>query len=115
MTRPTGCGATARRDGTYTFTLPKGALYGLRLDPGIYSGCTFPVNSVTINEPRGFFYWFAPTPVLGAGAGRRTAVDGGCGRNIVRGLWLRGLAALRKARGRASIKSPAASSRPAAR
>ena len=42
-------------DGVYTFTLPRGALYGLRLDPGIYSGIQFRLESVIINEPRGFF------------------------------------------------------------
>ena len=35
----------------YTFTLPRGALYGLRLDPGIYSGMQFRLESVIINEP----------------------------------------------------------------
>lgn len=48
-------------DGVYTFTLPRGALYGLRLDPGIYSGMQFRLESVIINEPRGFFEWFLPT------------------------------------------------------
>ena len=57
-------------DGVYTFTLPRGALYGLRLDPGIYSGMQFRLESVIINEPRGFFEWFllclAVVPLLTA-------------------------------------------------
>ncbi len=54
-TRPTGCGRIKEaEDGVYTFTLPRGALYGLRLDPGIYSGMQFRLESVIINEPRGF-------------------------------------------------------------
>ena len=48
-------------DGVYTFTLPRGVLYGLRLDPGIYSGMQFRLERVTLNAPRGFFAWFTPT------------------------------------------------------
>lgn len=56
--------AWARREaepGVYTFNLPRGALYGLRLDPGIYNGMRFVVESVTLNEPRPIWDWLRPT------------------------------------------------------
>lgn len=48
-------------DNTYTFTLPRAALYGLRIDPGIYNGMQFRIESITFNEPRSFVEWFTPT------------------------------------------------------
>ena len=48
-------------DGSYTFTLPYGDIYGLRIDPGIYYGLRFDVESITFNEPRSFLSWFTPT------------------------------------------------------
>ena len=48
-------------DGSYTFTLPYGDIYGLRIDPGIYYGLRFEVESITFNEPRSFLSWFTPT------------------------------------------------------
>lgn len=47
-------------DGTYTFTLPRGKVYGLRLDPGIYTGLAFTLGEITLNAPRGFWSWFTP-------------------------------------------------------
>lgn len=48
-------------EGVYTFTLPRSALYGLRLDPGIYAGMQFRLERVVINAPRSFSEWFMPT------------------------------------------------------
>ncbi len=48
-------------EGVYTFTLPMGPMYGLRLDPSIYSGTRFRLVSVTINEPRGVGSRLAPS------------------------------------------------------
>lgn len=53
--------AHLNEDGSYTFTLPRGPVYGLRLDPGIYTGLTFSLDSVVLNEPRSLAMWFAPT------------------------------------------------------
>lgn len=47
-------------DGSYTFTLPRGKVYGLRLDPGIYTGLTFRIEQMTLNAPRSFLSWFVP-------------------------------------------------------
>lgn len=47
--------------GVYTFTLPMGPVYGLRLDPAIYSGAQFRLASVTLNEPRGLPDRMTPT------------------------------------------------------
>lgn len=47
--------------GVYTFTLPMGPVYGLRLDPSIYSGTQFRLTSVTLNEPRGLSDRLTPT------------------------------------------------------
>ena len=55
--------AHEEEDGSYTFTLPYGDIYGLRIDPGIYYGLRFDVESITFNEPRSFWSWFAPTRV----------------------------------------------------
>lgn len=82
-------------DGTYSFTLPKGRIYGLRLDPGIFTNLTFEVNSITINAPRSFFSWFAPTPVWVLGQAVVPLLMAAVAKNV-RGLWAR-LAALRKA------------------
>ena len=90
-------------DGVYTFTLPRGALYGLRLDPGIYSGMQFRLESVIINEPRGFFEWFLPTDGLRSeisGAGRGCAGRKARGRQNLR----RPRQAIPRARGRRSSR-----------
>lgn len=47
--------------GVYTFTLPMGKVYGLRLDPGIYTDLRFRLERVALNEPRPFGEWFLPT------------------------------------------------------
>lgn len=47
--------------GVYTFTLPMRPVYGLRLDPSIYSGTQFRLISVTLNEPRGLLDRLTPT------------------------------------------------------
>lgn len=46
--------------GVYTFTLPMGPVYGLRLDPSIYSGTQFRLTGVTLNEPRGLLSRLTP-------------------------------------------------------
>lgn len=48
-------------DGTYTFTLPKGRIYGLRLDPGIYSGLVLRLEEIVCNAPQSFLSRFAPS------------------------------------------------------
>ena len=50
-------------DGTYSFTLPKGPHLWPAAGPWHFTNLTFEVNSITINAPRSFFSWFAPTPV----------------------------------------------------
>ena len=83
-------------DGSYTFTLPKGRIYGLRLDPGIFTNLAFEVHSITINAPRSFFSWFAPS--LGAGAGGGAAAGGGCAEKCARAVGAAGRAAQGRAR-----------------
>ena len=82
-------------DGSYTFTLPKGRIYGLRLDPGIFTNLAFEVHSITINAPRSFFSWFAPSPVWVLGQAVVPLLAAAVLKNV-RGLWAR-LAALRRA------------------
>lgn len=48
-------------DGSYTFALPRGRVYGLRLDPGIYTGIRMKIESITLNPRRSFAAYFAPT------------------------------------------------------
>lgn len=48
-------------DGTYTFTLPRGRVYALRLDPGIYTGLTFSMGDIVLNAPRSLASWCTPT------------------------------------------------------
>lgn len=50
-----------KEPGVYTFTLPMGPVYGLRLDPSIYSGTQFRLTDVTLNEPRGLAGRLVPT------------------------------------------------------
>ena len=50
-------------DGSYLFRLPKGRIYGLRLDPGIFTNLDFTVQKITINDPAGFLSWFKPSPM----------------------------------------------------
>ena len=50
-------------DGSYTFTLPRGKIYGMRLDPGIYTNVQFKMDGVTLNPTRGLAAYFAPTRV----------------------------------------------------
>lgn len=51
----------AESDGTYTFSLPAGRVYGLRIDPGIYADLRFTIDGVVLNEPQSFLRWFTPT------------------------------------------------------
>ena len=53
------------------------------------------MNSITINAPRSFFSWFAPTPVWVLGQAVVPLLMAVVAKNV-RGLWAR-LAALRKA------------------
>jgi hypothetical protein len=48
-------------DGTYTFDIPAGHIYGLRIDPGIYSGIEIDFESIELNAPQSFFSRFTPT------------------------------------------------------
>lgn len=48
-------------DGTYTFTLPRGKVYALRLDPGIYTGLQFTMGDIVLNAPRSLASWLTPT------------------------------------------------------
>ncbi len=53
--------ATRDDDGTYVFTLPRGRIYGLRLDPGIYSGLTLRLDEIVCNAPQSVLSRFAPS------------------------------------------------------
>ncbi len=48
-------------DGSYTFTLPRGKVYGLRMDPGIYTGIEMRIERIALNAPRSFLSWFTPS------------------------------------------------------
>ena len=65
MTPRAAHGATARRTAAIPLRCRKGRIYGLRLDPGIFTNLAFEVHSITINAPRSFFSWFAPTAQYG--------------------------------------------------
>lgn len=45
----------------YRFTLPMGKLYGIRIDPSIYSGFRFDLDRVVLNEPRTLLDRLTPT------------------------------------------------------
>lgn len=53
----------AQRDagGDYVFTLPRGRVYGLRLDPGIYSGLVLRLDEIVCNAPQSVLSRFAPS------------------------------------------------------
>lgn len=53
--------AHVEEDGSYTFTLPRGRIYGLRLDPGIYAGIEMEITGITLNPPRSFGSYFVPS------------------------------------------------------
>ena len=53
--------AHVEEDGSYTFTLPRGKIYGLRLDPGIYAGIEMEITSITLNPQRSFGSYFVPS------------------------------------------------------
>lgn len=53
--------AKQEADGTYTFTLPRGRIYGLRLDPGIYSGLVLRLDGIVCNAPQSVLARFTPT------------------------------------------------------
>ena len=50
-------------DGSYFFELPRGKVYGFRLDPGIYTGIEMEITSITLNPQRSFASWFVPSRV----------------------------------------------------
>lgn len=45
----------------YRFTLPMGELYGIRIDPAIYSGFQFELDRIVLNEPRSLWERLTPT------------------------------------------------------
>ncbi len=45
----------------YRFALPMGELYGIRIDPAIYSDFQFELERIVLNEPRGLLTRLAPT------------------------------------------------------
>lgn len=45
----------------YTFTLPVCAMYGIRIDPGIFAGLRFRLERVVLNEPRSLWDRLTPT------------------------------------------------------
>ena len=45
----------------YTFTLPACKMYGLRIDPGIFTGLQFRLERVVLNEPRSLLDRLTPT------------------------------------------------------
>lgn len=45
----------------YRFTLPMGELYGIRIDPAIYSGFQFELERIVLNEPRVLIDRLIPT------------------------------------------------------
>ncbi|MBC5580643.1 hypothetical protein H8S23_03905 [Anaerofilum sp. BX8] len=53
--------ARVEADGSYTFALPRGKIYGLRLDPGIYAGIEMEITGITLNPQRSFGSYFAPS------------------------------------------------------
>lgn len=53
--------AHVEEDGSYTFTLPRGKIYGLRLDPGIYAGIEMEITGITLNPQRSFGSYFVPS------------------------------------------------------
>lgn len=50
-------------DGSYFFQLPRGKVYGFRLDPGIYTGIEMKITSITLNPQQSFLSWFVPSRV----------------------------------------------------
>ena len=50
-------------DGSYFFRLPRGKVYGFRLDPGIYTGIEMEITSITLNLQQSFLSWFVPSRV----------------------------------------------------
>lgn len=50
-----------KEPGVYTFTLPMRPIYGLRLDPGIYTGMQFRLEEIVLNEPRSLARRLTPT------------------------------------------------------
>ena len=53
----------ARRTGedTWSFALPAGRIYGLRMDPAIYTGVEMQIESITLNRWRGAAEFFVPS------------------------------------------------------
>lgn len=48
-------------DGSYSFTLPLGECYGLRIDPGMYAGLQMDFVDIIMNETQPVSTFFAPT------------------------------------------------------
>lgn len=48
-------------DGSYTFEMPHTKIYGLRMDPGIYTGVQFSVENIVINSPRSLAAYLTPS------------------------------------------------------
>lgn len=48
-------------DGSYTFEMPHTKIYGLRIDPGIYTGVQLSVESIVINSPRSLAAYLTPS------------------------------------------------------
>lgn len=53
----------ARRtgEGSWAFTLPAGRIYGLRLDPAIYTGVQMQIDSIVLNRRQPAAEFFAPS------------------------------------------------------